>query len=342
MTLTELKAKIKSENPTGAYVFAGEEDYLKRYYTEELAKAVCTDEVFATFNRVIFDGADVSPLDIKEALQSPPMMADYKLVEWRYPDIEHMSESARRELCRVADELSEYPYAVFVLFTDMEGFDPGTVRRPSRLAASLAKSFSVINFEKSTDAQLIAWLKKHFDAEGIEADSETLASLIFRSGHAMQVLKRETEKLAAYAKANNMKKIDTSVVRFVAAPTLECDAFALSGAITDKSRDGAFLALSDMKQRRIEPNAVLATLQRSFSELVAVALLLDEGKGASDIESLLKWNSYKVKLAIGSAKRWGAARLIEAKERLRTLDAESKSGGASGYKTIEMFICQFI
>lgn len=342
MTVAELKAKIKSGDLSGAYIFSGEEDYLKRYYTEQLAGAVCTDEVFAPFNRVVFDGADVSVLDIKEALASPPMMADYKLVEWKYPDLEHMREGERRELCALAQGIGEYPYAVLVLLCDTEGFDPGTVRRPSRLAVSLGKNFSVVNFEKSTDAQLIAWLKKHFDAEGIGVDSGTLSALIFRSGHSMQVLKRETEKLAAYAKANGMARIDTETVRFVAAPTLECDAFALSGAITDKSREGAFLALADMKQRRVEAGAVLAMLQRSFSELATVALLLDEGKRASDIEAMLKWNPYKVKLAIGSAKRWGTGRLIEAKERLRVLDAESKSGGISGYKTLEMFICQYI
>ena len=31
MTVTELKAKLKSEDLAGAYIFAGEEDYLKKY-----------------------------------------------------------------------------------------------------------------------------------------------------------------------------------------------------------------------------------------------------------------------------------------------------------------------
>ena len=45
-----------------------------------------------------------------------------------------------------------------------------------------------------------SWLKKHFDAEGITVDADTLHALIFRSGHSMSILSSEVKKLAAYAK----------------------------------------------------------------------------------------------------------------------------------------------
>lgn len=342
MTVSELKNRIKVCELAGAYIFAGEEDYLKKYYLDELVKLACPDEAFSLFTRATFDGADVSIADIAEAVKSPPMMSDYKLIEWKYPDLEHLSESERRSLEELAESLSDYPYAILLLFCDADGFDPGTVKRPSKLCQRLSKNFSVINFEKSTDAQLVGWLKRHFDSQGIRTSSDALSALIFRSGHSMQVLKNEVDKLSAYAKSGGISEIGEREIELVASPTLECDAFALSGAITDRRRDRAFVALADMKMRRIEAGAVLATLQRAFSELCAVALLLEDGLDAQKIEATLKWNPYKIKLSIASAKKWGAARLMQAKERLRELDAESKSGGISGYKTIEIFICQFI
>ncbi|MBQ8380713.1 MAG: DNA polymerase III subunit delta [Clostridia bacterium] len=343
MTVSELKAKIKSLDIAGAYIFAGEEDYLKKYYLDEIAKIACPDEAFALFSRAIFEGEDVSVQDIAEAIKSPPMMSDFKLVEWRYPPLDAAFESTKKAVAELALLLAEYPYAVLVLLCDADAFDAGTAKRPSKLCQRLAKSgFNVINFERSTDNQLISWLKRHFDAEGIAADPSVLSALIFRSGHSMHILKGEVDKLSAYAKANSLGAITKSEVELIASSTLECDAFALSGAISDKRREAAFVALMDMKMRRIEPGAVLATLQRVFSELTAVALLLEEGKDARDMEAALGWNPYKLKLSIASAKKWGLSRLTEAKERLRVLDAESKSGGISGYKTIEMFICQFI
>ncbi|MBQ9070119.1 MAG: DNA polymerase III subunit delta [Clostridia bacterium] len=342
MTVSELKNKIKSGDVGGAYVFSGEEDYLKKHYLSEFASVCCPDEAFGLFNRVIFDGADIDMAEIAEAIKSPPMMSDFKLIEWKYPDLEHMKESDKKLLEEIALSLKDYPYITLVLFADIDGFNPGTQKRPSKLASRLAKSFNVINFEKSTDAQLIGWLRRHFDAEKIAVDNKTLSALIFRSGHSMEILSNEVKKLSAYAKANTIGAITEKEVDFVASATLECDAFALSGAITDKNREKAFVALRDMMMRRIEPSAVLATLSRSFGELVTVALLLDEGMDAKDIENALGWNQYKIKICINSAKKWGLAKLSLATARLRELDAESKSGGISGYKTLEMFICQYI
>lgn len=342
MTVTELKNKIKSTDIGGAYIFAGEEDYLKKYYLGEISKIAVPDEAFAPFNKTVFDGADVNISDVAEAIKSPPMMSDYKLIEWRYPDLEGCREGERKAIEELATSLADYPYAVLILLTGMEGLDPGTVKRPSKLASRFSKSYQLINFEKSSDAQLSVWLKRHFDSEHIMTDTHTLGALIFRAGHSMEILRGEVLKLAAYAKSNKLERITEADVMAVASPTLECDAFALSTAITDKNREGAFIALADMAQRRIDAGAVIATLSRAFCELVTVAYLLDEGKDSKDMEDILKWNPWKIKICIGSAKKWGAARLSEALSRLRILDAESKSGGVSGYKAIEMFVCEYI
>lgn len=342
MTVAELKNKIKSGDIGGAYIFAGEEDYLKKHYLSEIVNICCPDEAFSLFNRVIFDGADIDLAEVAEAIKAPPMMSDAKLIEWKYPDLDKMKESDKKTLISIAESLADYPYITLVLFSDIDGFDPGTSKRPSKSARLFSKSFNLVNFEKSTDAQLIGWLKRHFDAEGIAVSQETLSALIFRSGHSMSILSEEVKKLSAYAKANTLPAITKKEVDFVASSTLECDAFALSSAITDKNRESAFLALADMAMRRIDAGAVLATLSRSFGELVTIALLLEEGNDAKDIENILGWNQYKIKICIGSAKKWGLARLSAATARLRELDAESKSGGISGYKAVEIFVCTYI
>ena len=342
MTLTELKNKLKTSDISGAYIFCGEEDYLKKYYLSEFVKISCPDDTFSLFNKVIFDSAEISIADIAEAIKSPPMMSDNKIVIWKYPQIDKSTESEKKLIEDLASSLSDYPYASLVLFSDADSFDPGTSRRPSKLASRLAKHYNIINFEKSTDAQLIGWLKRHFDANGILVDNDTLSALIFRSGHGMELLKNEVDKLSAYAKANSLTSIGRTEVDFVASSTLECDAFALSGAITDKNRERAFLALSDMMMRRVDSGEALAMLSRSFSDLITVALLLEEGKDATDMESILKWNPYKIKLSITAAKKWGSQKLREGASRLRELDAQSKSGGPSGYKMLEIFVCQYL
>ncbi len=342
LDINVFKSRLKSGKPDGWYIFSGEEDYLKKYYMRSLSElTVPTDDPFALFNKISFEGADFDFAAAQEAIKSPPMMGEYKLIEWRYADLDALKESEREALEELAALKTEYTYTVFAILTTRDGFDVGTEKRPSKLAARLGKSFDILNFGKSTDSQLLSWLKKHFDAEGITTDLPTLNALLFRAGHSMEVLNEEVAKLCCYVKSKKRSTVTAEDVELVASPTVECDAFALSNAVIEKNMAKAFNALADMKGRRVDPFAVLGMLSKTYSELSTVALLLDEGKGAADIEALMpKLHSFKIKLYIRAAKSTTPKRLAAALAELTRIDASAKSGGLSGYGVIEMFITQ--
>lgn len=340
MDIAEFKAGLKSRSFAGWYIFSGEEDYLKKYYMNELRSCIVTDEAFALFNYVSFDGAEIDFGAVAEAIKSPPMMGDYKLVEWKFAPLDSLKEGEKKALESLFELKEQYPYSVFAIMTTADGFDAGTPKRPSRFASKLSVAFEILNFPKSTDSQLLSWLKKHFDAEGISVDLAALNALLFRSGRAMDVLNNEVLKLCFFAKANGKSSINAQDVEAVASPTVECDAFALSNAVLEKNIERAFLALTDLKQRRVDPQIIISMLERTYSELSSVALLLDEGNGSSAIESILKFHPFKAKLYINAAKKVGAKRLASTLSELCRMDASSKSGGLSGYGAIEMFITQ--
>ncbi len=338
MELAELKNRLKTGNISGWYIFAGDEDYLKKYYLGELRNAAITDEVFAPFNHVVYDGADIDFASVAEAIKSPPMMGEYKLIEWKFAVLDSLKEGERTALEALFELKEEYPYAIFAIMPTAEGFDTGTAKRPSKLYSRLSRGFDISVFPKSGEQQLIAWLKRHFEAEGIEAPRAALDALLFRSGRSMEVLNNEVIKLSSYVKMNGRSALEPSDVELIASPTVECDAFALSNAVIEKNVERAYLALTDLKQRRVEPPVIVAMLERTYADLASVALLLDEGSGAADIESMLKFHPFKTKLYIGAAKKLGAKRLAESLADLRRLDAASKSGGITGYGAIEMFV----
>ncbi|MBO5909812.1 MAG: hypothetical protein J6Q67_08750, partial [Clostridia bacterium] len=90
MDITSFKSRLKSESLGGIYLFAGEEDYLVRYYLKALRDKVAPDEAFAVFNNPVFDGEDIDFSAIAEAIKAPPMMSDFKLIEWRHADFSSM------------------------------------------------------------------------------------------------------------------------------------------------------------------------------------------------------------------------------------------------------------
>lgn len=342
MTLNDFRSRLKGGNIGGWYIFAGEEDYLKRHYRGELARAVLTDDAFETFNHSVFDGQEMTLAAFRDALYAPPMMSDYKLIEWRHADLDKMKDSDRSLLLDLAASREDYPYAIVAITAMTDGFDTGTDKRPSKLYTKLSSDFDILVFDKSTDTQLLSWLKKHFDAEGIAVDTQTVQAMLFRVGHSMQVLSNELTKLCAYAKANGRSAVTVADVNDICSTTVECDAFAISNAIIEKNIEKAFLALTDMKQQRIEPPVVLAQLAKTYSELLSVSLLIDEGRDADDIADIMKFHPYRLKLYMSAAKKTGTKKLSDSLESLIKTDTASKMGGIGGYKAVEMFITQNI
>ena len=338
MDLSILKSRLKTGELAGWYLMCGEEDYLKKYYMNSLRAALVSDEAFAPFNHISFEGDDVDFGAIAEAIKSPPFMSEYKLIEWRFADIDGLKENEKKALEELFLLKEDYPCAIFAVMTTSDGLDVGTPKRPTKMLTRLSAGFEILNFPRSTDSQLIAWLKRHFDAEGVEVTVPVLNALLFRSGRSMEILNNEVIKLCAYAKANGKSSVTGEDVAEIASPSAESDAFALSNAVLDKNAERAFAALADLKGQRIEPPTVVAMLERVYSDLVSTSLLLDEGRGQADIEAILKFAPYKAKLYIGAAKKTGTQRLSASLSELCRIDASSKSGGFSGYGVIEMFI----
>lgn len=338
MDQSGFRAKLKSGDLGGVYILGGEEDYLVRYYLSELRNAAGVEPAFAVFNNPVFDGEEVDFSAIMEAVKSPPMMSDYKFIEWRHADFASMNEKELESLSVIADEIKDYPYAVVAFTADGEGIDFGTPKKPSSFVKKFGTRINIVPFEKSNENQLYAWLKRHFDSHGVEVSLDTVKALVFRSGRSMDVLVNEVEKLSALVLSRGKSFVTPEDVAEVASSTPECDTFALSNAILDRNKQKAFLALEEMKIRRVDPMVIMGMIAKTFNDLASVAFLLDEGRGSDSINEVLKMNEYKLKIYVASAKRYGAERLAEILAAFTEADAGSKYGGVTGYTAVELFL----
>lgn len=334
----ELRERIKSASLSGCFLLAGEEDYLKRYYLGEIRKTVVTDEGFAPFNHIIFDSTEMTMAALADAVKAPPMFADLKLVEWRYPALGKMKESEMKALEEILDTLPDYDYTVIAMIVAADEIDLGTEKRPSKIARRLGERMNVINFERSGDTQLLAWLKRHFDKEGIAVTRECLEAMIFRSGRSMDVLHREVEKLSAYLKANGRDALNVTDVTEVCSSTPESDTFALSNAILDRNKRAAFAALDEMKRQRLDPTVIVGMMAKTYSELCTVVSLKDDGTDVSEIESVSGIHPYKVKSYVRAARLFKPGAPAAILGELSRVDVGMKFGGVTGYTAIEMFI----
>lgn len=342
MELNDYKVKLKSGQLGGVYIFAGEEDYLKRYYLGELRSACLIDESFAVFNHAVYDGKDVDFAAIGEAVKSPPMMSEYKLIEWHHADFTAMSDKEFALFFDLCATVREYPYAIVAFITTPEGFEANSKKKKASNQKKAQDEAFFLLFNKSTDNQLFSWLKKHFEANGVNVTLDTLKTLLFYSGRSMDVLEKEVKKISYMVRARGESVATPLHVEEVASSTPECETFAFSNAIGERNRELAFAALEEMKFRRVDPGVILAMMSKSYSELSAVSLLISEGGGQKDVEEKLGINKYRVPHILASVKRYGKEKIREIMSELARIDASSKFGGITGYTAIELFVAMHV
>ena len=327
MELNDFKSLLKSDNASGAYIFAGEEDYLKRYYLGQLRDKAVGDGSFATFNHAVYDGEEIDFSSLRDDVMSPPMFDRYKMIEWRYPNFEKMKESDLVELEKLLDLVKTTDYAVLAFLVSDGDVDLGTPKKESKFVKRFKDRLNILSFAKSTDAQLLSWLKRHFDAEGVTVTADVVNTLIFRVGHSMTVLNNEVTKLCMLAKARGLDRITVQDVEAVSSSTPECDTFALSNAILERDKKGAFLALEEMKSRRLDPIMILGMMSKTYTEIVSVVMMLRDGTNSNDIQTATKMNPYRLKLYLAAAKRFTPEKANAILSELARVDTGAKYGG---------------
>lgn len=338
MELNDFKNLIKSDNVAGVYIFSGEEDYLKRYYLAELRKKTVGDDTFSAFNYAMYDGEEIDFASIRDDVLSPPMFEPYKLIEWKYPNFDKMKESDLSELEKLVDLVLETDYAVLAFLVSEGDIDLGTPKKESKFVKRFGDKIRILNFDKCTDAQLLSWLKRHFDAEGVEVTADVLNALVFRAGHSMTVLNNEVIKLCMLVKSREQKAVTKEDVELCASSTPECDTFALSNAILERNKKGAYIALEEMKSRRLDPIMILGMMAKTYTDIVSVVIMLADGVNINDIQTATKMNPYKLKLYVGAAKKYTPEKANAILSELARVDTGAKWGGVTGYTAIELFI----
>ena len=106
----DFRRELKSE-PSAGYLFFGEEDYLKANAIRLARKALCgEDEGLAYFNDVRLGGADFTPDKLLDAMVTPPMGAERKVITVTGINFNAMRAGDLENLLEALSELENYPF----------------------------------------------------------------------------------------------------------------------------------------------------------------------------------------------------------------------------------------
>ena len=337
MTETEFKEELK--NLCGGYLIFGGEDYLKYTYSKEVQKNIL-DGTFDDFNHIVIYAEEYSPSVLSSAIFTLPMMAEKKLVEVRGVDFNSMKKDDISALEDTLAALGENRHTVLLIRADNEYFDPGRLpNRPSEIYKMLTKYVTPVQFEFPTPARLKGWISKHFSRGKIEFDPTLCEYLVSMCGHDMWALSKEIDKLCAYAKQNNLEKIEVKDIDYICCKTIEFDDFQLTNALLDRNKGLVFETLRRQKSAHEPAQAILGSIIRLYSDMLLVQRLYTGGMNKGQIASALSIHEFKVGKYLSGMAGIGEKKLSRVVELCKEADIKSKSSSnVTSYIAVERLV----
>lgn len=269
-----LKAALAEGSPGQLYIFYGEERYLLEYYLSQLRQCVLTPGM-EEFNQKRFSGRNLDVNALADAIDALPVFAERTLVEVSDFDIFKSSEEVCSRLLQIFSDLPAYVTVVFV-------YDTVEFKADTRIKrnAALKKCFSIVEFTRQEQSDLLNWIARRFKAQGKKIDKSTAEYFSFVTGGLMTAMIPETEKVAAYTKGDIILKENIDAV---VTPVLDAAAYKVTDSILKRDFDGAAEELADLLAMQEAPHRILYSISQKMRQLLAARICCDSGRGLNEL-----------------------------------------------------------
>ena len=327
--LRELKAAIKGKSPGRLYVFHGEENFLLRYYLEQLRRLLL-DALTESFNYHRFTPETFDLQSFADAVENLPMMAESTMVQVDDIDLFKLSESDRERMAAILSDIPDYCTVVFTYET--VAWKPD--KRQKKLWGAVSGG-AIVEFARQEQRDLIPWVTRHFAARKKHISADLCAYLIDITGGTMTALGGEIDKICAYSGADEIRKSDIDAVT---EPVLDAVVFQMTDLLSQGKYAGALGKLNQLLKMQQEPIAILGAVGGHFRRLGTARTLLDHGRNASELMKLCGIPEYPARKTMEAARRFSPEFCAKAAELVLETDHAMKTSYDDPERLLELLI----
>ena len=238
ITEADLKKQIKNKSFSPVYLIYGSEQMFVKSYTKKLCEAVAGKNP-SDFNYHTFSG-DIDFQELAASLQIMPFMAERNCVVVTDIYFDNMVKDRLDTL----KELTSRAWDGTVLIISMPTYVPSKNKTSfTALIKRVEKIGSVCCFEKINSQIIEKYVAKWANENGKLISHLNASKIISNVGDDLNLLKNEVNKIAAYAKGEEITDRDIDLLSTVNLDTLFCQReepinilYALSSAYVDAYR----------------------------------------------------------------------------------------------------------
>lgn len=311
-----LLRELKEIGPARLYLLWGEEDYLRESFFQELKKR-CLSGGDPDFNHHRLDGGGLSMQRLSEAVDAVPFLGEKVLVEVRNLDVNAVKEAEADRLKAIISDIPDYTSLVLLLPTGAE--PDGRLG----LVKAIKKHGEAIEFSLQPQNLLIGWIGRRFSALGKTISPRDCERLIFISGGQMTRLIPEIEKIAGFARGEQITAED---IEKTAQRIPEASVFELTDRLSERNFDAAAQLLGELLQSGEHPIKLLALIGFQLRRLYTAKVSLEHKLGRDFLMKAANLNySFLADKLLKSAAGFSKAQLREAVRLCADADYRMKS-----------------
>lgn len=317
---------LRSKPLKAIYIFYGEESY-RRETAIGFIKRRLVPEASALWDLIEFRDR-VSTDDIAEAVSTPPVMAEKKLViVYGFDPIKNDVLSA---LKNIGDEC-----CVIFSMTD-PAWKPD---RRSKAYKELSSIAFFADFTLASGEELAGFVRRCFQDRGKKIGREDIEYLCFICSPQMGALINEIDKISAYARGETVRRDEIDAV---ATRAIEARIFEMCDELTAGRYSKALDMIGDLEYTGESAVSVIAVIARQLRQLYGARLAINQGKREDYVMKMLSLRYMSIARKIcSSAMRIETNKLRKALILCLETDEALKSSRAVPYDLIRMFVMKF-
>ncbi len=328
-TYQSLIRQVKADKIAPLYVFYGEEQVLARYVVSVIAEQLFSSEL-ASLNVVQMDGQKLDDREFIQAVETPPMFAERRLVVVNRPSFLKQRKEPADALSELFQNWPAYT-CVVLLATEAD--------KRLKLVRQIWQSAVVGEFPALTGPEAAEWVEGRLKKSGVKSPYGTGRRICDRAGTDLELLRLEVDKLVTYSDGGELTEDD--IIALVS-NNAETSVFDLVDALGHRQLPHALRLLGEMLQQGQEPLYLLAMIVRQLRLLLLARHHLDAGLSADLAARQLGIHPFPAGKCVSQAHGWKTRELQRAMDECLATDEAIKTGEMRGERALDALVISLI
>lgn len=315
---------LEKGNLSPMYFLFGEEPYLLNQSVDRFKYAVLTEGAI-DFNYSLFYASDADVVQVRDAVETLPMMAPRRLVILK--EAQELSDKEWAQL----EPLIEEPVdsTCFVILASR-------VDKRKKQIRQLLDKADCVEFKKPYENQVPSWINYIAESLGLKISNDAIHLLHKLVGHHLTEIEAELKKLGEFVEG--ARRIEVSDVAQVVSRSKEESVFDFTKAVGMNDRVKALEYLVHLLDQGQNEIGIISLVARHIRILLAVKKGMEEGLHGAKLAHYAQVPPYFLENYAEQARLWTAKKLEQTMVVLSETDKALKSSPLSSHIWLENMV----